>query len=153
MERWRGWHSPTLRANVTLRLPVAENEILRSESVERAFRLTDRALFVPCMPAPRRGEEEEDEEEEEEAELPEGGGSPSAAAARAPRLGVARATADQLRQAKEHAYMDSPVKIGNVHISAPHMYALILEKLALKPGESMHVKLAHGGAGTVASFS
>ena len=119
---------------------VAENEILRSESVERAFRLTDRALFVPCTPAPRRGEEEEDEEEEE-AELPEGGGSPNAAAARAPRLGVARATADQLRQAKEHAYMDSPVKIGNVHISAPHMYALILEKLALKPGESMRFQL------------
>ena len=127
-------------------MPVAENEILRSESVERAFRLTDRALFVPCTPAPRRGQEEEDEEEEEEAELPEGGGSPNAAAARAPRLGVARATADQLRQAKEHAYMDSPVKIGNVHISAPHMYALILEKLVLKPGESMRFQLAHDGA-------
>ena len=34
------------------------------------------------------------------------------------------------------AYADRPFKQGYVHISAPHMYATVLEQLELQPGHS-----------------
>jgi len=35
------------------------------------------------------------------------------------------------------AFRDAPYKVGKIHVSAPHMYAMILESLALKPDLSL----------------
>lgn len=108
------------------------NEVIRTDNVERAFRLTDRALFVPYAASARAaaaraaaGEDEADEESEE-----------NAATVEIDPEHMPRATAAELAAAKEQAYMDAPVRIGLVHVSAPHMYALVLERLHLQPGMS-----------------
>ena len=35
---------------------------------------------------------------------------------------------------KEKAFDDSPIKKGIFHLSAPHMYAIVLEALNIQPG-------------------
>ena len=111
----------------------AESEAVRTESIERAFRLVDRALFLPTtreqpvagvamaaapfqQPAPPLADSQQPQ-------------------APAPGLRVPRATRAQIDGIKQQAYIDAPIKIDNVHISAPHMYATVLERLAIKPGE------------------
>ena len=41
-----------------------------------------------------------------------------------------------LENNRMEAYADRPFKQGYVHISAPHMYATVLEQLELQPGHS-----------------
>lgn len=38
--------------------------------------------------------------------------------------------------AEDVAYHDRPIREGRVHLSAPHMYAAVVETLELKPGQS-----------------
>jgi len=99
---WRAWGKD--QQELVQRLQ--ENDVLRSQSVEHAFRLVDRARFLP-LPLPSSSSSS----------------TPSAAT-----------TAAALRDLREQAYIDAPCKIGKVHLSAPHMYALVLEKLRLRPG-------------------
>jgi len=47
---------------------------------------------------------------------------------------------------EEVAYLDQPLKQGNVHISAPHMYATVLEALELERNSS--VSFLNIGSGT-----
>lgn len=80
-----------------------ENEVLRSPRVEFAFRLVDRARFVPQLES----------------------ATPTA---------THRHTQADTSMRDHQAYIDGPLKVGMVHISAPHMYAVVLEKLQLESG-------------------
>ena len=46
------------------------------------------------------------------------------------------------------AHLDQPLKFGNVHLSAPHMYASILECLSLTPNHSEGVSFLNIGSGS-----
>ena len=45
------------------------------------------------------------------------------------------------------AYTDQPLKEGNVHISAPHIYGSVLEALDLQPNKSLRFLNAGSGTG------
>jgi protein-L-isoaspartate O-methyltransferase len=45
------------------------------------------------------------------------------------------------------AYADQPVKEGNVHLSAPHIYGSVLEALELHPNTSLSFLNAGSGSG------
>jgi protein-L-isoaspartate O-methyltransferase len=95
----------------------SENDILKSARVEHAFRCVDRAIFVPPTEAQIAAHQRE--------RAQQGAGSHQPPPAGEPTTGSTQ------------AYIDGPVKVGAVHLSAPHMYALVLEKLGVEPGMSV----------------
>lgn len=108
---------------------------MRTEAIERAFRLVDRALFLPPVWNARA------QQPIAEVFAPSLQLQPTVpplddSQQQATGLRVPRATRAQIDAVKQLAYDDAPIKIWNVHISAPHMYATILERLAIKPGGS-----------------
>ena len=52
-----------------------------------------------------------------------------------------------LQNRKEMAHTDQPLKEGNVHISAPHIYATVLEALDLHASSSLSFLNAGSGTG------
>lgn len=45
------------------------------------------------------------------------------------------------------AYADQPLKEGNIHLSAPHIYGSVLEALELRKNESLSFLNAGAGSG------
>lgn len=50
-------------------------------------------------------------------------------------------------ESQEQAYFDCPIKEGNVHLSAPHMYCSVLENLDLKPSSKLSFLNIGSGSG------
>eukprot|EP00980_Cylindrotheca_fusiformis_P012388 scaffold3043_cov121-Cylindrotheca_fusiformis.AAC.4 len=51
------------------------------------------------------------------------------------------------RMVRDMSYADQPLKEGNVHLSAPHIYGTVLEALELPPNTSMSFLNAGSGSG------
>jgi protein-L-isoaspartate O-methyltransferase len=99
---------------------LVDNEVVRSPGVERAFRLADRALFVPYAANAQAGAARAAAERAVaagEAEDIDAALAAQAAQAEQHPLHMPRATPAELAAAKEQSYMDAPVKVGAVHIS------------------------------------
>jgi len=47
----------------------------------------------------------------------------------------------------DHAYLDQPLKDGEIHLSAPHMYCTIVERLELEKGASLSFLNIGSGSG------
>ena len=84
---------------------IKEKDILHDPRIEAAFRIVDRAWFIPiysdCNPA-------------------------------------------DSREVYEHTHMDSPLKVGPIHLSAPSIYVLCVE--TMKPLPGMNVLNVGGGS-------
>jgi len=51
------------------------------------------------------------------------------------------------KASERHAYSDSPLRAGNVHLSAPHIYCTVLDALELTPGECVSFLNIGSGSG------